>query len=249
MSRKVGKTPFWVATAILIILSHHVMTFLHEYTHGFAAWLGGYKSNPFDIHYQCNWITLWGIDEAVPYREILAAGKNGLTATIAIAPMIDGFIFFLIGLKLLSLPKFQKRWMLFSFVFWFTVNEIGEIYSYIPVRTFFGRDDIFNFVQATGLSPWVVFIVGTPFVVWGLQRMIRIEELRASTVLRIEGKVGRFMFLFIVLMICFWYYGGMAFVFVYPQIVTYPLCWISLALIPLCLIFFRKRYMAARNRG
>ncbi len=236
------KLVFWLVTIVMILVSHDVMTLLHEWTHGLVAWLAGYKSSPFDIHYVANWITLWGIDEAVPYRSILAEGKNSLVAMIAIAPMIDGFVFFLIGLKLLSTPAVQKRWVLFSFFYWLTLMEISEIYSYIPIRTFVERDDIFNFLHALGLSPWAVFIVGMPFVIWGLQRMIRVEEARACVVLNIHGNLSRFMFLFITLMIAFWYFGGIAFVFVYPQIVMNIPSWISLALIPMCLIAFRRRY-------
>ena len=220
------------------------MTFMHEWTHGLIAWLGGYKSSPFAIHYSSNWWTLWGIDEAVPYQTILSAGKKGLVAAIAIAPMIDGFIFFLIGLKLLSLQSIQKRWVLFSFVYWWTWMEIAEIYSYIPIRTFAQQDDIYNFLHATGLSPWLVFILGTPLVIWGYQKMIRVEEDRACRILAIRRKWGRFMFLFITLMIGFWYYGGIAFIFVYPEIKGNILSWISLALIPICLIALRKRYTA-----
>jgi hypothetical protein len=121
--------------------------------------------------------------------------------------------------------------------------EIAEIYSYIPVRTFAERDDIFNFLRATGFSPWVVLIPGTLFVAWGLQRMIRVEEPKACKILQLEGKIDRFAFLLITLLICFWYYGGFAFIFVYPGIIKNIFSWISLVLIPFCLITLRKKYL------
>jgi hypothetical protein len=230
-------------TAVMILLSHHVMTFLHEWTHSSIAYFAGYKNSPFNIHYATNWITLWGIDEAVPYDKILAEGKHFLVATIAIAPMISGAIFFLIGLRLLSLRYIQKSSLCFSFFYWWTLMEIAEIYSYIPVRTFAKRDDIFNFLRATGVSPWTVLIPGILFVAWSLQRMIRIEEDKACKILRLEGKINRFAFLLITLLICFWYYGGFAFIFVYPGVIKNVFSWISLALIPFCLITLRKRYL------
>lgn len=233
---------FWLFTGLFIILSHHLMVFLHEWTHGFVAWIAGYKSSPFAIHYPTNWITLWGIDEAVPYQQILAAGKNKTVAMIAIAPMIDGAIFFLIGLGLLASKRVHKHRVFFSFVYWWTLMEISEIFSYIPVRTFFVHDDIFNFTHAAGISPWIVFILGTPFVIWGLIRMIRKEEVRACKVLYIRSRTERFFFLFITVVISFWYYGGFAFVFVYPQILMNLFSWIALGLIPVCMILLKKRY-------
>ena len=220
------------------------MTFLHEWTHGFVAWLAGYKSDPFDIRYSSNWLTLWGIDEAVPYRKILADGKNYIVAIIAIAPIIEGAIFFLVGLKLLSMKIIQNKWMIFSFFYWWTLMEISEIYSYIPVRTFAQQGDIFDFLYVLEISPWVMLISGTPLVIWGLQRMLIVEELRAYDVLQIENKVGRFIFLFITLLIVFLYFGGIAFVFVYPKFMMNVASWVSLAMIPLCLIFLRKRYVS-----
>ena len=230
-------------TVVMILLSHHIMTFFHEWTHSFIAYLAGYKNGPFDIHYSANWITLYGIDEDVPYHMILAEGKNALVAIIAIAPMISGAIFFFIGLKLLSLPSIKKRFVVFSFFYWFSLMEIAEIYSYIPVRTFEGKDDIFNFLHATGCSPWAVLIPGILFATWGLQRMIRIEEAKICKIFQLKGKVNRFAFLFITLLICFLYYGGFAFIFVYPGVVKNIFSWISLALIPFCLITLRKRYL------
>lgn len=239
MSNRVNAFLFWITTILIILIAHHVMTFGHEWTHGLMAWLAGYKQNPFDIHYSSNWITLWGIDEAVPYQKILADGNNGWVAAIAIAPMIDGALFVLLGLKLLSLPAVQKRWLLLSFFYWWTLMELAEIYSYIPIRTFVKMDDIHNFIYATGLSPWVVFVIGVPFVIWGLWKIIGKEEVRACIV---KGRMNQFFFLFISLLIIFWYFSGLPFIFAYPQVAKNIFSWISLGMIPICLIVLRKRY-------
>lgn len=233
---------FWLLTVVMILLAHHVMTFLHEWTHSFIAYLTGYKNAPFDIQYPTNWITLWGIDEAVPYDQIVGESRYGLAAIIAIAPMISGGIFFIIGLCLLSFPYIQRKSWCFSFIYWWTLMEIAEIYSYIPVRTFAPRDDIFIFLQTTKFSPWVVLIPGTLFAGWGLQRMIRVEGANVCEFFYLEGKVHRFMFLLITLLVCFWYYGGFAFIFVYPGVVYNIFSWISLILIPFCLVAWRKKY-------
>lgn len=201
--------------ALLAILwiAHHSAVYIHEWTHGSVAWLTGYKSSPFAIHYGSNWFTLWDINEAVPYEQILADGKPGVMAAIAIAPLLLQALLFLIGLRLLN--KSSNRWV-FAFIYWFTLLEICETYAYIPIRSFTQHGDVYHFLYATGLSPWVVAIPGTLFAFWGFHRMLITEAPRACKVLRINSNVRQWAFLSANILLFFGYYGAVGFMEPYP---------------------------------
>lgn len=202
---------FVIYLLVILFIAHHLMIYLHEWTHGFVAWVAGYKSSPFAIHYGEKWFTLWDIDEAVNYPQIYSDGKAYLVAWIAIAPTLLQMILFPIGLKVLSLPKIRNTWWLFAFVYFFTLFLLAETYAYIPIRTFSGVDDIHNYLTATGLSPWTVAIPGTLYVIWGMYQILNKQIPRAYSSLKISTKSGRFVFTLTTLVIFFGYYGAIGF--------------------------------------
>ena len=220
--------------ALLVILwiAHHSAVYVHEWTHGTVAWLTGYKSSPFAIHYGSKWFTLWDIDEAVPYDQILADGKPGIIAAIAIAPLLLQAMLFLSGLQLLRKISFNR--CVFAFVYWFTLFEICEIYAYIPIRTFTPHGDVYHFLYATGLSPWVVAIPGTLFAFWGIRRMLVTEAPYACRILAINSRAGEWVFLSANILLFFGYYGAVG--FMEPYFIDQKLSLISWALIPF--VFF-----------
>jgi hypothetical protein len=202
-----------------------------------------YKIHPFDIHYGEKWITLLDIDDTVPYQKILADGKTFLAATIAIAPTLLQMVLFLLGLKLLRISMIQKNRWIFAFIYWFTLFELAQVYSYIPIRTFSRSDDIFIFLHSLGLSPWVIAIPGTLFIVWGIYQILAIEEPRACHYLKISSKSGRITFLLATVVIFFGYYGTPG--FFKPDIVSQAFTWISWAMVPLLMIvivLFRRKH-------
>lgn len=230
----IKRLSFVILLLCIGFLAHHAMIYFHEWIHGTVAWLTGYKAHPFDIHYGEQWFTLWDIEEAVPYPQILADGKPLVMAAIAIAPLIVQAILFIWGLKLLNTPKIQQRRWLFAFVFWMTFFQLAEIYCYIPIRTFAPKDDIFNFLFATGLSPWLVAIPGTFFVLWGIYRLLTFEVFRACDYLKITSKVGRVAFVLTLVLLFFGYYGAIGFTM--PDEASHTLSTISLGLVPTSLI-------------
>lgn len=240
-----GKRLAFVAGLILIgFIAHHTTIYFHEWVHGTVAWLTGYKSHPFAIHYGERWFTLWDIDEAVPYHQILADGKPAVMAAIALAPMIFQAILFILGLQLLSMPNIQKKRWVFAFVFWMTFFQLADLYCYIPIRTFAPKDDIFNFLFATGLSPWIVAIPGSLFVVWGIYRLLSFEVFRACDCLKITSKAGRAAFIVAIVLLFFGYYGAIGFTM--PNEMSHMLSKISWALVPISLIMCFK-YSRYRN--
>ena len=111
-------------TPILILLSHYLAVFPHEYAHSFMAWLLGYKSNPLDLTYGgtswLNLLLLSSIDENVNYHMIFSAGHEFHAALIAFAGsgIANGFMFIL-SLWLLAKKSVKQRPYLFYFLFWF----------------------------------------------------------------------------------------------------------------------------------
>lgn len=228
------KLPFLLQLLVIIFIAHHIMVYFHEWVHGTAAWITGYKTHPFDIHYGERWFSLWDINEAVPYQQILADGKPSIMAFIAISPVICQMLMFIMGLKLLGMGSIQSKQWLFAFVFWATFFELAEVYAYIPIRTFAPQDDIYNFLYAASLSPWVVAIPGTLFVIWGIYRILTVEEPRACVCLQIESKAGRVAFLLATVILFFGYHGGIGFMM--TDSISQNLSKASWALIPVCLL-------------
>jgi hypothetical protein len=221
------------------------MVYFHEWVHGTAAWLTGYKSHPFAIHYGEQWFTLWDIDEAVPYQKILADGRPSVMAFIAISPIVCQALVFILGLHLLKNLNIQKRRWLFALTYWFTFFELAEIYAYIPIRTFAPKGDVYNFLLTTELSPWIVAIAGTLFVIWGIYRMLVIEVPRACCCLHISSKAGYAAFLITTVCIFFGYYGGVGSWM--PDPTSQMLTKISWIMVPITLIALYIRHRLTRK--
>lgn len=199
---------FVISAIVVFVIAHHAMIYLHEWVHGLVAWLAGYKSSPFDIHYGARWFTLWDINESIDYKKIYSDGKAYVVAWIAIAPTLLQMILFPIGLKVLSLPKIRKNWWLFAFFYFFTLCLLGETYAYIPIRTFGSVEDMFNFLHATGLSPWTIAIPGVLYLIWGMYQILAKQVPQAYLSLKITTPAGRFTFKLATLAIFFFYFGA-----------------------------------------
>jgi hypothetical protein len=247
MQRCIDSVFFLLSLIFMIFIAHHAVIYLHEWTHGTFAWITGYKNSPFDIHYGERWLTLLDIDEAVPYKKIFEDGKPAVVALIAIAPTVLQAIVFLLGLKLLSIQMIQTRKWLFTFLYWFILLELGEFYAYIPIRTFSESGDIFNFRSATGLSPWMIAIPGTLFVIWGIYRFLTVEEPKACSLLNITSKYGHFFFLLGTLVLFFGYYGGAGLLM--PDVLSRTLSYISWGMIPIILLLMYQKASNDSNSG
>jgi membrane-associated protease RseP (regulator of RpoE activity) len=227
----------WLFFLILLWVAFHVVVLQHEWTHGTIAWLTGYKSSPFHIHYGHDWFMFRDIDEAVDYPRILQDGKPSVMAAIAIAPELLQAILFPILLK--CLPALEKRRWLYAFVLMITLVQLAGFYDYIPIRTFSKSDDMYNFLYATGLSPWFLFIPGMTFVIWGIRQYFFILLPHACSVLQIQSKLGKFSLLLMTVLLMFGYCGGIG--FVKPDQIAHIFSAISWALIPFMLFFGYKR--------
>jgi hypothetical protein len=183
---------------------------LHEWTHGVFAWLFGYKKNPFNIYYG-DW-TLLKAWELIDYKTILQEGKGWVMSVIAISPIALGIFLYLFGIIILSIKRIRNRKILWYFLFWFTLSNFGQVFDYIPSRTFVGyqdgllRGDIGHFLQGLNISPWIIFIPGMMFIILGILEIFVYEVPKLYVVMNIPTS-KRKNYLFIILIYLFCWYG------------------------------------------
>lgn len=163
----------WFAFAGLLLLqlwaAHACVFFAHEYAHSFAAWILGWKANPFALNYAHPTLTVilvqLGIDQNVDELPIFAKGFGAQAAFISAAGAGIGN-----GLITYSLSRwgygFAKRrnargWAMFWY--WVCVASIGNLIDYVPIRTFTDGTDLYQdmFAVERGLnwSPWTLLMV------------------------------------------------------------------------------------------
>ena len=188
-----------VATALSIVVAYYLAIILHEWGHGLIAWIFGYKPSPFDVDYG-GWFLL-NVDEAVPYREILAAGRGYQAALIGIAGLTVSLILFL--LSLIGLRKLRRGLWAYSLLYWFAVRNMEPIVQYLTVETFSVQGDVGRFIHGLAISPWWVFIPGAIFVAFALYRLLGFALPKAYAIVGIESLAARRIFLFATLFIMF----------------------------------------------
>jgi hypothetical protein len=145
-------------TTLIVWVAFDSAVLIHEWTHGFIAWLNNAKSNPFNIYYG-DW-TLLNVDEDVDYTSLLKSNKNWAVAFIAISPSIINLFLAKLSFFFMKNEFIQQRKKIFKFLFFFSAFNLSEFFSYIPIRTFTTHADIYNFNHALNLSAWVVGVPG-----------------------------------------------------------------------------------------
>ena len=221
---------FSLITLVLIFFTHHFSTYLHEWSHGLAAWCFGYKQNPFDISYGTDWIWLSDISENVDYLQMGALEKS----VVAIVPTLVGALLFLVSLRALSLSK--CRWQ-YSFWYWFALMNLGQVWDYVPIRTFSAEGDIANFLQASQLSPWAVLVPGSLFTLGGMYLFLWRISPKAFKVMQIHRSWSQQVMFFIILIIFFGYFGGVG--FTQTDEVSHHLSLVSWLMIPFGFVLIR----------
>ena len=160
-----------LAGALLMILAYLALqTFVviaHEFTHSTSAWLLGYMPSPFTVVWG-NPITVRGWDEGVPYDRLFPSAGNFAEAVIGGGPLLMHAIFIVASLYFLQRPPPRQRSLVFFTLYWFVVINLAELISYIVMRPFIPTGDTGRFSNGMAMSPWVLFIVGTTFLVLAL---------------------------------------------------------------------------------
>ena len=157
--------------ALFLLVAYLVLqTFVviaHEFTHSTTAWLLGYTPTPFTVVWG-NPITVQGWDEGVPYDRLFPSPGHLAEAAIGGMPLLMHTLFVVVSLYCLHRLLSGRRKLLFFSLYVFVVTNLAELIAYIVMRPFISTGDTGRFNEGTGLSPWVLFIVGMGFLVSAL---------------------------------------------------------------------------------
>jgi hypothetical protein len=159
----------WPRLLILLLaqlwLAHAFVFFAHEYAHTFTAWLLGWKSSPFDLHVPPSSPTVWliqmGIDQNVDEAPIFASGKGSHAAIIALAGALLGNALITLPLSRLTYAHAKRHalrgWAMLAF--WVCTASVGNLFDYVPIRTFTLGGDMGSVQRGFEWSPWTVLVV------------------------------------------------------------------------------------------
>lgn len=157
-----------------LFVIQNFLTLAHEYAHSAAAWLLGYTPSPFTVVWG-DWIVPKGWDEGVPYDQIFPSRGNFAESVIGGIPLLMHTIFLIASLYLLSRPFPRTRPLAFFFLYLFSAANLAELIAYIVMRPFIPDGDTGRFNAGMAMSPWILFVCGTAFLVlalWFLARKI-----------------------------------------------------------------------------
>jgi hypothetical protein len=161
-------------TPIVILITHHLAVFAHEYAHSIIAWSLGYKHNPLEINYggtsMVNILFLLNIDQAVDNELIYSLGHHRHVGLIAAAGIGANFLFY--SLSFFALKKIKNSPYFFYFILFFNLMNLGNIFDYLPIRIFATRGnmvDIVDIEKSFNLSPWLIYCISSyivTFLIW-----------------------------------------------------------------------------------
>jgi hypothetical protein len=208
----------WPALILLTLaqlwLAHALVFFPHEYAHTFTAWLLGWKSNPFSLHWpHLSLVVLLiqnGINQGVDEAPIFASGHGPHAALIAAAGAVIGNGLISYPLSRLAYARCKRinarAWaMLF---YWTTVASIGNFFDYVPMRTFTLDGDMGSIQRGLPCSPWAILIVlGIPTLLALVYFFARIEP-RTLNYLFPTSAPKRIFFAILTAFALFGFYGA-----------------------------------------
>lgn len=226
---KLRKLSSCLLTILIVWVAFDSAVLIHEWTHGFIAWLNNAKSNPFNIYYG-DW-TLLNVDEDVDYASLLKSGKNWAVAFIAITPSVINLFLATLSFFFMKKVLIQQQKRIYKFLFFFSAFNLSEFFSYIPIRTFTTHADVYNFNHALSLPPWVIGVPGAVIAIL-LMTYFFLKVLPVTySVLHIDSFFMRLIYLSIMLFI-FFFMGGCRGLENYGQI-SATMGVISLIMIPM----------------
>lgn len=185
----------FVAIVFFFLINYYLCTLLHEWGHGFTAWLFGVKEAFFDIHYG-GWLFL-DTHEHVPYDQL-----NGTTAAlIAVSGLLVTLVLFLLSLALMN--RIQKHPLAYLFFYSTALVNLIPLVQYFPIQTFSSGGDVGHFIKGLQISPWWVFFPGLLFTSFALYQMLAKALPKAYALLPIRSLWGRNLFLLYTLSVIF----------------------------------------------
>lgn len=159
--------PYLIIVVVSFFILQSTVVVMHEFTHSTTAWVLGDLPSPFDIVWG-NPLMMTGWDEGVDYHKLVAEGRYIQEALIGGSPLLMHALIVTWSLIFLQKESLVKRKWLFHAVFWFTAANCMELIAYIWMRPFSSHGDTGHFNHGLGLSPWILFILGSSALVFGL---------------------------------------------------------------------------------
>lgn len=209
-----NKIIFIAITPIFVLLSHYLAVFPHEYAHSFTAWLLGYKANPLALNYGgtslSNILLLMNMDQNVNNNMIYALGHPTHVAFIASTGMAMNLLMFALSLRLLKKKVVQAHPYLFYFLFFFNLMNLGNIYDYIPIRTFATQGnmlDVLDIQQGLNLSPWWIYSTAGYVVAFLIWQFFTKTLISAYITLNLSSTTSRASLMIVCVCILFGYFG------------------------------------------
>ncbi len=228
-------------TVVFILISHYLAFLLHEYSHSFMAWILGFKTNPLAIIYGgegwLNLLLLAHADENVNYPLIFASAHPAYASLVAFAGSgIANGSLYAISYFLLKNKKVQQTPLLFYFLIFFNLMNLGNFYDYVPIRTFAAFDDVHNFVMGLNISPWWVYVIAGYIVAFLIWQFFTKTLISAYIHLHMTKTAQKASLMILCVFILFGYFGGFLYIYPYGQAavgnITYFLSATSLLAIP-----------------
>lgn len=183
------------AAVFFFLISYYLSTLLHEWGHGFTAWLFDVKEAFFDVHYG-GWLFL-DTHEHVPYDQL----EGTTSALIAISGLFVSLSLFLLSLAFMH-RIFESRWVYLFFYSMALVNLIPLI-QYFSIQTFSSVGDIGHFTKGLDISPWSIFVPGTLFLTFALYQMLAKALPKMYALLPIRSLWAQTLFLIYTLAVMF----------------------------------------------
>ncbi len=167
----IGTLEYTIIAVVTFIVMQTLVVVMHEFTHSTVAWLLGHMRSPFEIIWG-NPLTLKGWDEGVHYRELVRSGHLVTEALIGGSPLVVHTIIVTLAIVLMGKGIPGNRW-LFHCLYWFVIANFMELFAYIVLFSFSAYGDTGHFTHGLGVSPYVLFIVGTTAIIFGLYILFR----------------------------------------------------------------------------
>ncbi|MDF1654764.1 MAG: hypothetical protein P1U34_06580 [Coxiellaceae bacterium] len=169
---------------VCFIATYYIAIILHEYGHGFVAWLYGVKSSPFDIVYG-GWYLQY-VDEGVSYHHLRSIGALYKEAHIGIGGTIVTLVLGFFSLAMLNCRTVMQKPSVFTFFYWLLIINMVALTQYFFLSVFSDGGDMGHFVHGLQFSPWWVFIPGTLFIAAMLYRIFSTEIVKAYHIMPLK---------------------------------------------------------------
>jgi hypothetical protein len=147
---------FLLMTSVLILISHAVALFAHEFAHSFLAWSLGFMEHPLALDYGSpspgNLLLQIEVGDNVDYDPILNGGHGLSAAMIALAgAFLGNGVLYGATYAVLKSSASKMPAVLASFLFWLSLMCAGNIWSYVPLRALASHADIATAAKGLGI--------------------------------------------------------------------------------------------------